>query len=354
MIVEADVRYRAKVRLHGERTERLRIVRERVPFAVPEYSGAEVVCRWNAPALRSVFAGDHETQTSEVLGAGGGFYRRAAGSPGSPEALRRMLERERVFDIPDGDEFDLAAGVHRPTDTVDLSNAVVSAIEPYDRRRWFGRLEKRIAGFALVDGVFCRRKSEPVLVAGTNGSGLPGRLHMERIGRSVGTPTVVLAWSEDVLDGSAGRGVFRLDRLEAAVAFAASYAGRREDEVKMSARFELLAPQLLRIDDEAFALAAAARQAIRQMSGDLTDLPRPIVDAAFDLRDMLPLPDLRHDLLKDAFERVVENLRPIVEDPDTGRDVHTLRQVLEEMDEALERVSAARPTETASPWIAVP
>ena len=69
---------------------------------------------------------------------------------------------------------------------------------------------------------------------------------------------------------------------------------------------------------------------------------------------MLPLPDLRHDLLKDAFERVVENLRPIVEDPDTGRDVHTLRQVLEEMDEALERVSAARPTETASPWIAVP
>ena len=138
------------------------------------------------------------------------------------------------------------------------------------------------------------------------------------------------------------------------MAFAASYAGQREDEVKMSARFELLAPQLLRIDDEVFALAAAARQAIRHMSGDLTDLPRPIVDAAFDLRDMLPLPDLRHDLLKDAFERVVENLRPIVEDPDTGRDVHTLRQVLEEMDEALERVSAARPTETASPWIAVP
>lgn len=352
MIVEVDVRYRAKVRLHGERAERLRIVRERVPFAVAELTGAEVVCRWNAPTLRSAFAGDHETATSEVLGADGGFYRRVAGRPGSPDSLRAMLERERAFAFPDGDEFDLAAGVHRPTETVDLSKAAVAAIEPHDRRRWVGRLEKRIAGFALVDGALCRRRSEPVLVAGTNDAGLPGRLHMERIGRSVGRPTVVLAWSDDVLDGSAGRGVFRLDRLDAAVVFAATYAGVSTDEVKVSARFDLLGPHLLHLDDEVFALSAAARQAVRHMSGTLADLPRPIVDAAFDLRDMLPLPDIRHDLLRDAVERVVENLRPIVEDPNTERDVHALRQVLEEMDEALERVSAARPAETASPWIA--
>lgn len=191
-----------------------------------------------------------------------------------------------------------------------------------------------------------------MLVAGMNDAGLPGRLYMERIGRPVGRPTVVLAWSDDVLDGSAGRGVFRLDRLDAAVAFAAAYAGGPTDDVKVSARFELLAPHLLRLDDEVFALSAAARQAVRHMSAHLTDLPRPIVDAAFDLRDMLSTSVVRHDLLVDAVGRVVENLRPIVEDPDTERDVHTLRQVLEEMDEALERVSAARPVETASPWIA--
>ena len=354
MIVEVDVRYRAKVRLHGERAERLRIVQERVPFAVPELSGAEAVCRWNAPALRSAFAGDHETQTSEVLGAHGGFYRRVGGHPGSPDALRRMLERERVFAFPDGDEFDLPAGVHRPTETVDLSKAVVSAIEPYDRHRWVGRLERRIADFALVDGVFCRRRSEPVLAAGTNGSGLPGRLHMERLGRSIGTPTVVLAWSDEVMDGPVGRGVFRLDRLDAAVAFAAAYAGRTVEEVKVQARYELLAPHLLKVDEEVFALAAAARQAIRHLGGELTTLPRPIVDAAFDLRDMLHFPDLRHDLLQDAFERVVANLRPIVEDPNTARNVHTLRQVLEEMDEALERASSAKPAQIQSPWMATP
>ena len=44
-------------------------------------------------------------------------------------------------------------------------------------------------------------------------------------------------------------------------------------------------------------------------------------------------------------------------DPAAQRTLKRINQricVLEEMDEALERVSAARPTETASPWIAVP
>ena len=177
---------------------------------------------------------------------------------------------------------------------------------------------------------------------------------MERIGRSVGTPTVVPAWSADVADGSKGRGVFRLDRLDDAVAFAAAYAGRPVDEVRVSGAFELLDRNSLCLDDEVFALAAGARQAVRHLGGDLTWMPRPAVDAVFDLRDMLGWPDLHLDLLVDASERMLENLRPFIADPNSERNTHLIRDVVEQMDEAVERIAASRPSDEAAPGLGRP
>ena len=351
MIVEADVRYRATVRLAGERTGKLRVVQEVVPFKIATHDAAEaaVVCTWNAPAGFSPFRGDRETMKSEVVSVGDGFYRKVGGRASDPAGLRRQLDRFGVFEPSDRDDFDLAVGAHMPARVIDLSKAVVAAIEPYDRRRWVERFEKRLAAFALVDGRLFQRRSEPVLVAGTNGGGLPGKAHMERIGRGVGTPTVTAAWSADVDDGSSGRGVFRLDRLDDAVAYAAAYAGMDAASVKVEAHFDLHAPELLLIDDETFALAASARQAVRHLTSDLHWLPRPAVDAAFDLRDMLALPELDRHMLQDAFERVVENIRPIVEDPNSDRDREHLRNVIEEMDEAADRLAASRPSVDTAP-----
>lgn len=356
MIVEADVRYRAMVRLAGERGEKLRVVREVVPFQIATHDGADaaVVCTWNAPASFSPFRGDRETTRSEVVAVGDGFYRKVGGRPSDAAGLRGLLDRFGVFEAGDRDDFDLAVGAHMPARVVDLSKAVVAAIEPYDRRRWVGRFEQRLAGFALVDGRLFQRRSEPVLVAGMNGGGLPGKAHMERIGRGIGTPTITAAWSADVDDGASGRGVFRLDRLDAAVAYAAAYAGADAASVKVEAHFDLHAPELLRIDDEMFALAASARQAVRHLTGDLHWLPRPAVDAAFDLRDMLAGRDLDRDLLQDAFERVVENIRPIVEDPNSHRDREHLRNVIEEMDEAADRLAAHSPSVETAPGFVRP
>jgi hypothetical protein len=356
MIVEEDVVYRATVRLHGERVERLRVVKERVPFVVEEHPASSMVpvCRWTAPARGSAVEGDTLTRISEVVAVDGGFFTMAGGRPGDPDALRRMLDGFGVFKREFFDEFSLQAGAYRPAEVVDLSRAAVASIEPYDRRRWVGALERKVAGFALLDGRLHRRESEPVLVAGTNGSGLPGKAHMERIGRSVGTPTVVPAWSADVADGSKGRGVFRLDRLDDAVAFAAAYASRSVDEVKVSGTVELLDRNSLRLDDEIFALAAGARQAVRHLGGELTWMPRPAVDAVFDLRDMLGWPDLHLDLLVDASERMLENLRPFVADPNSERNTHLIRDVVEQMDEAVERIAASRPADEAAPGLGRP
>lgn len=356
MIVEAEVRYRATVRLAGERTGKLRIVQETAPFKIAAHDAAEaaVVCTWNAPAGFSPIRGDRETMTSEVLAVGDGFYRKVGGRPADAAGLRRLLDKFGVFEAGDRDDFDLAVDTHMPARVIDLSKAIVAEIEPYDRSRWVGRFEQRLAGFALVDGRLFRRQSEPVLVAGANSGGLPGKAHMERIGRTIGTPTVVAAWSADVDDGSRGRGVFRLDRLDDAVAYAAAYAGMELHTVKVEARFELHAPELLRIDDEVFALAASARQAVRHLTGDLHWLPRPAVDAAFDLRDMLSRPELDRDMLQDAFERVVENVRPIVEDPNSDRDREHLRNVIEEMDEAADRLAANRPSIDTAPGLIGP
>lgn len=351
MIVEADVRYRAMVRLAGERIGKLRVVQEVVPFRIATHAAedAAVVCTWKAPAPYTRIKGDTELTDSEVLAVGDGFYRKVGGRPADPAGLRRLLDKFDVFKPDDRDDFDLAVDAHMPARVIDVSKAVVAAIEPYDRRRWVGRFEQRLAGFALVDGRLFQRRSEPVLVAGTNSGGLPGKAHMERLGRSMANPTVTVAWSADVDDGSSGRGVFRLDRLDDAVAYAAAYVGMDAASVKVEARFALHAPELLRLDDETFALAASARQAVRHLRGDLHWLPRPAVDAAFDLRDMLAWPELDRGMLQDAFERVVENIRPIVEDPNSDRDREHLRNVLEEMDEAADRLASQRPSVETAP-----
>jgi hypothetical protein len=313
-----------------------------------------LVCTWNAPAGFSPFRGDREATPSEVVAIGDGFYRKVGGRPADAAGLRGLLDRFDVFKPGDHDDFDLAVDAHMPARVIDLSKAVVAAIEPYDRRRWVGRFEQRLAGFALLDGRLFQRRSEPVLVAGTDSGGLPGKAHMERLGRSLANPTVTAAWSADVDDGSRGRGVFRLDRLDDAVAYAAAYVGMDAASVTVEAQFELHAPGLLRLDDELFALAASARQAIRHLRGDLHWLPRPAVDAAFDLRDMIAWPEVDRDLLQDAFERVAENIRPIVEDPNSDRDRQHLRNVVEEMDEAADRLSAQRPSIETAPGFVRP
>ncbi len=83
-------------------------------------------------------------------------------------------------------------------------------------------------------------------------------------------------------------------------------------------------------------------------------MPRPAVDAVFDLRDMLGWPDLHLDLLVDASDGCWRIIRPFVADPNSERNTHLIRDVVEQMDEAVERIAASRPAVETAPGLGRP
>lgn len=290
MIVELPIHWRGRAVLHGMRTSREHLFRERVPVRIPEVSLAEAVevCRreahWVAakgPTISTLF---HEGRFWRPVWRMSTRMVSAADLPdefGQGELLRNWTNAETRY-VADGPKV---ANERQPLPP----DAPAKRWEGDDRDARIAEAARHVASrCTLFDGMVYEESPEPVIMAVPNRRGSDLDAHVPDGGART-------AWCDDdkrihsdfvgCHPRAAAADCFRLDRMEAAVEHAAARWGMDPLYVQPIAGLEVLEPRLLSYDDEDLAAAAAAAEAYRRLYMSCFLLPRGAVEAVLDLRD---------------------------------------------------------------------